>query len=240
MILASLISAGLMNVSQAIAILTGFSVGNCVLLFIVSMNLSVGIMFLLGICGMAIFLTKDEKRLAYYQVGLGLGLIFFGNIMMSAGVKPLQHEVWFAGAMELTRQYSLLSIMVGVGLGFVVQSSTVVALVAIGLAREDILTGPQCFLLLYGAALGSTGFKVLLGQAFRGASRQLVRFVNLFNVFGAAVFILLYYIEVGLHVPLVMNLLQSFHLDLVQQAAWVFLLFNLTSAFFFSWPSISR
>jgi len=55
----------------------------------------------------------------------------------------------------------------------------------------------------------------------------------MFNVFGAAVFILLYYIEVYGHVPLVMALLNSFQLDLVHQAAWVFLLFNLTSAIFF-------
>jgi len=105
--------------------------------------------------------------------------------------------------------------------------------VAIGLAKEDILTGPQSFLFMYGAAIGSTMFKVMIGQAFRGTSRQLVRFVNMFNVFGAAVFILLYYIEVYLHVPLIMALLDSFNMDLEHQAAWVFLLFNLTSAIFF-------
>ena len=233
MILASLISAKMVNVSQAIAILTGFSVGNCVLLFLVSMNITVGIMFLVGLCGIAILLTKNEKHLVYFQIGLGLGLIFFGNLMMSAGVRPLQQEAWFTGAMALSRNYSLLSIIVGVALGFIVQSSTVVALVAIGLTRESILSAPQTFLFLYGAAIGSTLFKVLLGQAFRGTSRQLVRFVNMFNIFGAVVFILLYYIEVHLHVPLIMAWLNYFKLDLAHQAAWVFLLFNLTSAIFF-------
>ena len=233
MILASLISAGMLNVSQAIAILTGFSIGNCVLLFVVSMNITVGIMFLVGICGIAMSLTRKEKHLVYLQVGLGLGLIFFGNLMMSTGVKPLRQEAWFSGAMAFGQTHSLLSILVGVVLGFIVQSSTVVALVAIGLARENMLSGSQVFLFLYGAAIGSTLFKVLLGQAFRGTSRQLVRFVNLFNIFGAVFFILLYYIEVYGHVPLVMALLNSFGLDLMHQAAWVFLLFNLTSAAFF-------
>ena len=233
MILASLISAGILNVPQAIAILTGFSVGNCVLLFIVSMNIAVGVMFLVGVCGIAMFMAKDERYLIYFRVGLGLGLIFFGNLMMSAGVKPLQEEAWFTGAMEFSRNYSLLSIIAGVALGFIVQSSTAVALVAIGLARVNILSAPQTFLFMYGAAIGSTMFKVMLGQAFRGKSRQLVRFVNLFNVFGASLFILLYYLEVKLHIPLIMALLNYFKLDLVHQAAWVFLLFNLTSAIFF-------
>jgi phosphate:Na+ symporter len=233
MILASLISAAMLNVPQAIAILTGFSVGNCVLLFIVSMNISVGIMFLVGVSGISMFLTKDERYLIYLRVALGLGLIFFGNIMMAAGVKPLRQEAWFEGAMEFSRNYSLLSIIVGAVLGFIVQSSTAVGLVAIGLARENILSGPQTFLFMYGAAIGSTMFKVLIGQAFRGTSRQLVRFVNIFNIFGAAVFILLYYIEVYSKIPLLMAMLNYFELDLVHQAAWVFLLFNLTSAIFF-------
>ena len=232
-ILAGLISSGILNVQQAIAILSGFSVGNCVLVFIVSLDIAVGVMFLVGLCGIAMYLTKDERYRTYFLIGLGLGLIFFGIEMMVAGVKPLQQETWFTGAMEYSRNYSLLSIMAGAVLGFIAQSSTAVSLVAIGLAKENILTGPQAFLFMYGAAIGSTLFKSLLGQVCRGTSRQLVRFVNMFNIFGAAFFILLYYIEVYLHVPLVMALLNSFKLDLHLQVAWVFLLFNLTSAFFF-------
>jgi phosphate:Na+ symporter len=232
-ILASLISAGMLTVSQAITILNGFSVGNCVLVFIVSLDITVGVMFLVGLCGIAMYLAKDERYRTYFLIGLGLGLIFFGIEMMVAGVKPLRQEAWFTGAMAFSRDYPLLSIMAGMMLGFIAQSSTAVALVAIGLAREGILTGPQAFLFMYGAAIGSTIFKVMIGQAFRGTSRQLVRFVNMFNVFGAVVFILLYYIEVYLHVPLVMALLNSFIPDLDDQAAWVFLLFNLTSAIFF-------
>ena len=233
MILASLISSGGLNVPQAISVLNGFNVGNCALLFIVSLNVSVGVMFLVGLCGIAMYLEKDERARTYFLIGLGLGLILFGIEMMTAGVKPLRQEAWFAGAMELARDYSLLSILAGAALGFIVQSSTVVALVAIGLVRENILPAQQAFLLTYGAAVGSALFKMLLGAAFRGVSRQLVRFGNIFNIFGAAVFILLYYVEVNLHIPLVMALLDASRLDLGNQVAVVFVLFNLTSSMFF-------
>jgi Na+/phosphate symporter len=56
----------------------------------------------------------------------------------------------------------------------------------------------------------------------------------MFNMFGATVFILLYYIEVYVHVPLVMALLQYITPSLEHQASIVFLLFNLTSATFFT------
>jgi len=232
-ILASLISAGILNVPRTIAILNGFLVGNCILVFIVSLNIAVGVMFLVGLCGIAIYLTKDERYRTYLLLGLGLGLIFFGIETMVTAVKLLRHEAWFAGAMAFSRDYSLLSITAGTALGFIAQSSTPVALVAIGLARENILTGPQAFLFMYGAAIGSGLFKVVLGTAFRGTSRQLVRFMNIFYIFGAAVFIMLYYLEVYGHVPLVMTLLNSLKLDLQYQAAWVFLMVNLTSAIFF-------
>ena len=117
MILASLISAEILIVPQAIAILTGFSVGNSVLLFIVSMNIAVGVMFLVGLCGIAMYLEKDERYHTYFLIGLGLGLILFGIEMMAAGVKPLRQEAWFAGAMELSRDYSLLTILAGAALG---------------------------------------------------------------------------------------------------------------------------
>jgi phosphate:Na+ symporter len=233
MILASLISSGALNVSQAVSILNGFNIGSCILLFIVSLNISLGVMFLVGLCGMALYLGRDERYRTYFLIGLGLGLILFGIEVMTAGVKPLRQEAWFAGAMEFSRNYSLLSILAGAALGFIAQSSTVVALVAIGLVRENILPAQQAFLLTYGAAIGSALFKVMLGTAFRGASQQLVRFVNIFNIFGAAIFILLYYAEVYLHVPLVMALLNVLNLDLGYQVAVVFILFNLTSAVFF-------
>ena len=232
-ILASINCTGGITVSQAMAILTGFSVGNCVLPFLVSIDIKAATFFVVGISAIALYFVKSDRLRNACTLLFGLGLIFFGIEMMLEGVRPLRQEAWFTGVMELSRNYSLLSIMAGMALGFIVQSSTAVALVAIGLARGNVLTGPQAFLLMYGAAIGSTLFKVVIGQAFHGTSRQLIRFVNMFNMSGAAFFILLYYIEVYLHVPLIMALLNSFKLDLAHQAAWVFLLFNLTSAIFF-------
>ncbi|MEI7500301.1 MAG: Na/Pi symporter [Bacteroidota bacterium] len=234
MILASLIAAGLINVSQAIAILTGFSVGNTVLLFFVTLHIEAAVAFIVGVCGIALYFSKSDKYRNAFLIGMGLGLIFFGIEIMTAGVKPLRQEAWFTGAMTFSISYPFLSIFAGMLLGFIAQSSTAVALVAIGLAKANILTGPQTFLFMYGAAIGSTLFKAMLGHGFRGTSQQLVRFVNMFNIFGATVFILLFYIEVYFHVPLVLALLKYITPSLEHQASIVFLLFNLTSAIFFT------
>jgi len=233
MILASLISARLINVSQAIAILTGFNVGDTILLFFVNLHIEPAVAFIVGVCGTALYFSKSDKYRITFLIGMGLGLIFFGIEIMTVGVEPLKQEAWFTRAMSFAINYPFLSILAGTALGFIAQSSTSAALVVVGLAKAGVLTGPQSFLFLYGASIGSALFKAVLGQGFRGTSQQLVLFVNMFNVVGALFFILLYYIEEYFHVPLVIALLNYLTPVLENQASIVFLLFNLTSAIFF-------
>ena len=140
MILASLITAGFINVSQAIAILTGFSIGNTILLFFVALPIETAVTFVVGFSGIALYFSKIDKYRNTFLIGMGLGLIFFGIEIMTAGVKPLRHEEWFTGAMTFSISYPFLSIIAGALLGFIAQSSTAVALVAIGLAKANILT----------------------------------------------------------------------------------------------------
>ena len=228
--LASLISVGSVSASQAISILTGFSVGNCLIPFLVSFKIRTAVFFLVGVSSILLYFSKDERLRNILSVAFGLGLIFLGIEMMLDGVRPLRAEPWFVRVLAVAGEWHGLNIFVGVLLGFIVQSSTAVVVVAIGLAKGGILTSEEVLLVTYGAALGSTAFKALLGAALTGSARQLVRFVNLFNVTGAALFILLYYIELYLHIPLVMAAIARLSPDPALQAAWAFLLLNLSAA----------
>jgi phosphate:Na+ symporter len=229
-ILASINCTGGITVPQAMAILTGFSVGNCVLPFLVSIDIKAATFFIVGISAIALYFVKSDRLRNACTLLFGLGLIFFGIEMMLEGVIPLRNEPWFTSMMTASSSWSLLTILVGIVLGFIVQSSSAVTLVAIGLTKGKLLTGPQAFLIMYGAAIGSTTFKVVLGSAFRGSGRQLVRFVNIFNYAGAGIFIILYYVETLLHVPLIMALLNKLSPIPEKQTAIAFLLFNLTAS----------
>ena len=229
-ILASINCTGGITVSQAMAILTGFSVGNCILPFLVSIKIKAGVFFVVGVSAIALHFAKADRRRNFCNLSLGLGLIFFGIEMMLEGVRPLRGEPWFAMALTFSSAWPFLTLIVGAFLGLVVQSSSAVTLVAIGLTKGGLITGPQALLIMYGAVLGSTSFKVFLGSAFTGSSRQLVRFANIFNYAGAGIFIILYFIETALGVPLVMALLAKLSPKPEMQAAWAFLMLNLTAA----------
>lgn len=229
-ILASLNCIGGITVPQAMSILTGFSVGNCILPFLVSIKISTAVFFVVGLSAIMLYFTKEGRKRNFCNLAFGLGLIFFGIEMMLEGVRPLRGESWFGSLIEFASAWPIMTIAVGVMLGFVVQSSSAVTLVAIGLTKGGVITGPQALLVMYGAAMGSTSFKVLMGSAIKGSGRQLVRFVNIFNYGGAGIFIALYFIEMGFSVPLVMALLAKLSPHPEMQAAFAFLLFNLTAA----------
>ena len=229
-ILASLNSAGSLTAAQAMSILTGFSVGNCLMPFLVTFQIKTAVFLVVGVSSILLNFTKTDRLRNVLSIAFGLGLIFFGIEMMLDGVRPLRSEPWFGQVLEGASHWPGLSIVVGAVLGFLVQSSTAVVVVAIGLAKGGILPGQEIFLIMYGAALGSTFFKTFFGFALGGSGRQLVRFVNVFNFTGAGLFVLLYYCEVFFNVPLVMALLSRITSDPALQAAWAFLLLNLTSA----------
>jgi Na+/phosphate symporter len=79
MILASLITAGLLNVSMAIAILTGFSVGNTILLFFVTLPVDTAVTFVVGISGIALYFSKIDKYRKHFPYRNGVGIDFFRN-----------------------------------------------------------------------------------------------------------------------------------------------------------------
>ena len=228
--LASINCIGGISVPQAMSILTGFCVGSCVLPFIVSFKIKTGVFLAVGLSAILLHFTKEDRRRNILSLAFGLGLIFFGIEMMLEGVAPLRTEPWLAELMRLSGAWPLATIAVSAVLGLVLQSSTTVTLVAIGLIKGGVMTVPQALPVMYGAIIGSGLFRMLVGSAFRGAGRQLFRFMDLYNYIGAGVFIALYFAETVFGVPLVIALLPHLSPASELQAAWAFLLISLTAA----------
>ena len=230
MILSSLATTGLISVGDAFPIVTGFNVGNTLLVFLVVFDIRVAAMYVAGLAGVMLFFRKGEVSRHVFGILLGLGLIFYSISEMKLGVQPMEGERWFTAAMELGRNWPILATLIGLGLGFTMQDSTIVAMIAVSLVSAKVLGMPAALMLVYGAAIGSNLFKSLLGSAFTGSARQLIRFQNIYNFFGASLFIGLFYVETYLHVPLVMALITRLSPDAFTQVAIAFFLFKLTSA----------
>lgn len=226
-ILASLTTTGIVGTSQAISILTGFNIGNCIMPFLVSFKIRTFVFFLVGLSAILLYFVKEERWRNIGGTLFGLGLIFFGIEMMLDGVRPLRNEPLFGRILALSATWPGVSIAVGAMLGFLFQSSTSVTVLVIGLAKGGILPGSDVFPIMYGAAAGSALFKSMLGSTLKGTGKQMARFTNMYNFTGSALFIFLHFVETGLGIPLVMAAVARISEDQASQAAWGFLFLNL-------------
>lgn len=173
-ILASLTTTGIVGTSQAISILTGFNIGNCIMPFLVSFKIRTFVFFLVGLSAILLYFVKEERWRNIGGTLFGLGLIFFGIEMMLDGVRPLRNEPLFGRILALSATWPGVSIAVGAMLGFLFQSSTSVTVLVIGLAKGGILPGSDVFPIMYGAAAGSALFKSMLGSTLKGTGKQMV------------------------------------------------------------------
>ena len=230
-ILASLIASGSLVLRGAMPIMSGFSVGNCVLVFLAAIDIKVATLYLVGMSAIALHFAKQDRRRNLFTLLLALGLIFFSLDVMKKGIQPLTAQPWFVEMITTWRSQPLLSAGIGLVLGFVAQSSSVVSMIGIGMMKVGLLDLPQTLVLMYGSVVGSTVFRILLmGASFSGSGRQIVRFQNIFNGAGAGVSFGLFYVEKYLQIPLVIAFIHWTQVTPEMQAAIAFLIMNLLSA----------
>jgi phosphate:Na+ symporter len=132
------------------------------------------------------------------------------------------------------QQSYLLAFLSGAVFSFITQSSTAVAILAIGIAQTGFLAPFPTMMALYGANIGSTFSRILLSSTLKGSVRQLTAYQDLFKVTGAVLFVSLLYAEASGGVPLVLAFASGMSDRIDRQMAIVFLLFNLTTAILFT------
>ncbi|HVU38931.1 MAG TPA: Na/Pi symporter, partial [Opitutales bacterium] len=221
---------GLIAVREAFPILAAFNVGDTVLIFIATFDVRGAALVMTGVTAILLYFVKREDWRRLLGVLMGMGLVFYSISEMKEGVGPLQQMPLVTQLVAAGANEPLLSITVGVVLGFVLQSSTVVAAIGVGLVKAGLLDMPQTLVMAYASAVGSSLFKVVLGRAFTGSARQIVQYQNIFNFLGATIFVGLFYLEKFFQVPLVMALVRHASDQPETQVAVAFLLFKFTSA----------
>ena len=232
-ILVSLVSSGLTTVKRALPIATWANVGCCALIFAAVLDLRLAILYLVGLAGAAFAFDRTHKNDALGAI-FGIGMLFYGIELMKTGAEPLRNSVWFPELLNGGQQSYLLAFLSGAVFSFITQSSTAVAILAIGIAQTGFLAPFPTMMALYGANIGSTFSRILLSSTLKGSVRQLTAYQDLFKVTGAVLFVSLLYAEASGGVPLVLAFASGMSDRIDRQMAIVFLLFNLTTAILFT------
>lgn len=206
-ILTSMVDSGLITVRGALPIIAWTNVGATLLAFVVAVNIDTVAHILVGLTAIVASFSKSHQVQAVARVGLGVGLLFLGLDAMETAAVPLQKMHLFHQLVEWTRYSYFIAFFIGALLSFLTQSKTAAALIAISLANGGALGVHETMMIIYGANIGSSFSRMLLAAGtLTGSARQLARFQDVLSFVGAAVFVVLFYIELYFKIPLVFAL----------------------------------
>lgn len=182
------VTANLMTMAQSIGVIMGANIGTTFTAQIIAFNVA-QYSLLFVILGFAIFfLGRKEKTRKQGLAVLGLGLVFFGMLIMGEAMAPLRGYPPFVAAMARMESPGF-GIFVGALFTALIQSSAATTGVVIVLSSQGLLSLPAGIALVLGANIGTCVTALL---AALGKPREAVRAATvhvLFNVLGVLIWL---------------------------------------------------
>lgn len=200
-----LISAGILNLRQAVSIVLGANIGTTVTAQIIRLmdvesssdsilaffkpDILAPIALIIGI--ICIMFLKKEKTKNVGMIALGFGVLFMGLLSMTSAVEPLSSSQKFADILSRFSDMPMLGILTGLVLTVVVQSSSAM----VGILQVLSSTGAMSFELVYPIIMGinlgtcvTTAIVCSIGSSKDAQRTGVVHIV--FNVIGTVLFMI--------------------------------------------------
>ena len=218
-IVVSLLRSRLVTTTGALAIILGGNIGVTALVMIVTFDIKVVSLYVLGLAGAVMVSDRLSRYRPIAASFLGGALIILGLVILKDAAAPVADQAWFRDMVEATADSLILAFAVGALLTFIVQSSSAVSVFGISLAAVAVISIDQAIMLVYGSCIGSGAVIYALSANLTGRSRQIAMYMVLYNVLICAVVVPLLYCEVYLGIPSIKALILAIDLDLDQQLA---------------------
>lgn len=155
-----LVNAGVMSLVQAVGVILGANIGTTITGWVLVLKIG---KFGLPILGVASFfyLFSSKDRIRYFaMLFMGLGMIFFGLLLMKNGFKPIrdmpEFVEWFSRFRPDTFWGLIKVVAVGAGLTAIVQSSSATLAITISLATTGVIGYDTAVALVLGENVGTT------------------------------------------------------------------------------------
>ncbi len=190
------VSAGVLNLSQAVGVIMGANIGTTITAWIVSM---LGDAFeimkpgfyaplIIGVGALLLVFAKGQKKKTIGEILIGLGLLFTGLDFMSGSISPYTDAPIFAKAFALLGGNPLLGMLIGALVTALLQSSSASVGILQTLAMNGIVTTNAAIYITLGQNIGSCVTAMLSSAgSSRTAKRAAVMHLT-FNVIGAILF----------------------------------------------------
>ena len=192
------VSAGLMNLPQAISVIFGANIGTTMTAQLMAFKISDYIYPIIFVGFMLNFVCKKERLKNIGMVMFSFGLLFEGIEIMGTVMKPLASSQFFVDLMGKVTNIPVLGVLLGAGMTLIVQSSSATIAVLQNFASQAGPDGVTSVIGLAGAIpillgdnIGTTITALLasIGQS-KNAKRTAIAH-SVFNITGSIVFLFL-------------------------------------------------
>lgn len=180
------VTAGLMNLNQALGVIFGANIGTTITAQIVAFKVTKYALLMLGSGWLISLLAKEDRLKQWGIILMGLGMVFFGMHVMSDAMKPLRSFGPFLDLMK-SMENPLFGILLAAGFTGLIQSSSATTSIVIVMASQGLVTLPAGIALAFGANIGTcvTAMLACIGKP-REAVRAAVAHMG-FNVIGVII-----------------------------------------------------
>lgn len=190
------VTAGLMNLPQAISIILGANIGTTVTAQLIAFQIGDYAWLFVFIGFILYFFVKKEQASNIGQTLFAFGLLFVGINIMGDTMKPLAESEAFMNLMMQVQDIPLLGVVAGTVMTVVVQSSSAVIAVLQNLAITPAADGVSSIIglegalpLLFGSNIGTTITAILASIGASVNAKRTAAAHVIFNLVGTLIFI---------------------------------------------------
>jgi len=187
-IVVGMVNAGIMTLIQAIGVIYGANIGTTITAWILVVDIAEYGLPLLGVSAMLYLFAKHEKFRYSAMACMGLGMVFFGLVLMKNGFAPLKEMpgfiAWFSKFSPDSYIGVMKCVLVGTIVTGIVQSSSATVGITMGLAFNGIIDYPTAAALVLGQNIGTTVTALLASIGTSTNARRAAWAHTLFNIVG--------------------------------------------------------
>jgi len=228
-IVINMVVAGIANIKIVLPILIFSSIGTSFLVFVAAFNISLLVFFLLGFVGICYYLKWDSKPSIriFLDVSFGVCMILLGLYFIENNAQQVSNAPLVLEFLEFTGGSVLLSIVIGVLLTLILQSSAAVTLLVATFTLSGVFTLDQGILLIAGSNLGSGLNIYLLAFNSGGYSKQIAFLQLSVKALGVVGILCLFFTDRLFNLQLLSASLSFFSPRIEMQFAFFYLLMQL-------------
>jgi len=188
-LLIGLINAGALTLAQGIGVMLGSEIGTTLTAQIIAFKIGHYYLPIIAVGFLLAEIFRNKRAGDVGRIILGFGLLFLGMSLVSGGLKGLAQTEGVLGLLRACADNPLLGVLVGAAVTAVIQSSSAMTALVIGMGAAGLLALPAAIALILGANIGTTITAMIASIGSSLPSRRLAVTQLLINVIGVGAFV---------------------------------------------------